>query len=485
MAISVPPFRVNLKNWCAWSSNSNNPWEKVSSVVGHSYRIPGHRQNIYTLAASATLRLIKNYDIDPERIGYIALGTESSTDNSAGAIIVKGMVDDALIQSGLPPISRRCEVPEIKHACLGGMYALKGALRYLYTDGKDRQALVISSDVAEYEPGSSGEPTQGSGAVAMLIDKESKLAVLDLENCGSAACYRGADFRKPFTRFVRQNHISANNYPTVKDFPLINGQYSTHCYIDEMLAALEDMFTKRSLQQADYFHTVPAVFMHRPYHRLPSTAWGTAYLAALSQGHGKDKKELLELCFQSKVDINDVTREVLSKPNLFKRLQQGNSSSPYPLLNDLMKAFRPTDSFTEIVSKKMYLGSERMMSLGNLYTAALPAWIAAGLEHALEENRDCANEEWLTLGYGSGDAAEVMPMYINPSWQQAARKIQFDRQMQNPIDLSKEQYTELHATGYCKELEDVPAGEFIIERFGTSESGPIRDLDLEYYQYIG
>jgi len=43
------------------------------------------------MAANATLRLIERYGVDPARVRYLALGTESSTDNSAGAIIVKGM----------------------------------------------------------------------------------------------------------------------------------------------------------------------------------------------------------------------------------------------------------------------------------------------------------------------------------------------------------------------------------------------------------
>ena len=40
------------------------------------------------LAATAVLRLIRQYDVDPGRVKFLGLGTESSTDNSAGAIIV-------------------------------------------------------------------------------------------------------------------------------------------------------------------------------------------------------------------------------------------------------------------------------------------------------------------------------------------------------------------------------------------------------------
>src|SRR5687767_9793901 len=141
-ATYLPPYRVRLESWCGWAGQ---PWPKIRAVVGNSFRMRGHEENVYTMAASAVLRLIKAYDVDPASIGYLALGTESSTDNSAGAVIVKGMI---------PEINRNCEVPEFKHACLGGVYAMKAAARYLALDGKKKKAIVVCSDIAEYERGS-------------------------------------------------------------------------------------------------------------------------------------------------------------------------------------------------------------------------------------------------------------------------------------------------------------------------------------------
>ena len=171
-AVYVPPYRVDLESWCRWT---NNVWDKTRAVVGHSFRMRGPAQSVYTMAATAVMRLIDRYDIDPNRVGFLGLGTESSTDNSAGAVIVKGMLDEGLQASGRPPLSRHCEVPEVKHACLGGVYALKHALRYLALETEDRCAIVVSADIAEYARGSSGEPTQGAGAVAMLVERNPKL----------------------------------------------------------------------------------------------------------------------------------------------------------------------------------------------------------------------------------------------------------------------------------------------------------------------
>jgi hydroxymethylglutaryl-CoA synthase len=77
----------------------------------------------------------------------------------------------------------------------------------------------------------------------------------------------------------------------------------------------------------------------------------------------------------------------------------------YPLSIQLLKEFRGSQEFGALVSAKMSLGSEPMKDIGNVYCAALPAWMAAGLEDAYERNADLAGRKVLAVGYGSGDAA--------------------------------------------------------------------------------
>src|SRR5436190_17619908 len=103
MSIYVPRLRVRLEDWCGWTGNS---WDKIQVVVGSSFRVPGRHENVYTMAANAVLRLILQNDIDPQAVGFLGLGTESSTDNATGAVIVRGMVDRALDALGMPRLSR-------------------------------------------------------------------------------------------------------------------------------------------------------------------------------------------------------------------------------------------------------------------------------------------------------------------------------------------------------------------------------------------
>src|SRR5690554_5482416 len=215
-AVYVPPYRVDLEAWCEWTAT---PWEKTRAVVGRSFRMRGPAQSVYTLAANAVRRLMERYEVDPTRVGFLGLGTESSTDNSAGAVIIKGMLDEALKAEGQPPLSRNCEVPEVKHACLGGIYALKHALRYLAVERADRCAIVVSADIAEYARGSSGEPTQGAGAVAMLVERNPRLLEIDLKNIGSASAYRAVDFRKPVLRNIIRGKLNCH----FQDLPVFNG----------------------------------------------------------------------------------------------------------------------------------------------------------------------------------------------------------------------------------------------------------------------
>jgi hydroxymethylglutaryl-CoA synthase len=480
LAAYVPPYRVWLDDWCEWTGNH---WPKIREVVGRSFRVRGPNHSVYTLAATAVMRLIDQYEIDPLRVKFLGFGTESSTDNSAGAIIVKGMVDRALQAKAKRPIARSCEVPEFKHACLGGVYGMKGALRHLALDGAGSQAIVVCADIAEYARGSSGEPTQGAGAVAMLLEEDPKLAEVDLIRSGSASDYRIMDFRKPMLRFCGQDRSESHQ---VQDFPVFNGKYSTTCYLDETLHALNDMYEKRKLRAADYMRSLRTVFMHRPYRKMPETGWAVAYLFALSTGSSEDRAELASYCYEAGIEPEALLREMLSKPEIASLAEPERLNvEVYPLTMAVFRIFRASRRYRREILDKLALGSDTMLDLGNLYTAALPAWIAAGFEQALDEGRDLQGQELLTLGYGSGDAAEVIPFFAAAKWREAAAAIRFADAMEFALDLNKEQYEALHDGRRVNGLDYIPRNEFVIDKVGRSDHRQFQDIGIEYYRYVG
>lgn len=478
LSLYVPRLRVPLEAWCGWTKN---PWQKVQTIVGKSFRCTAPDENVYTLAATSVLNLIKSYDVDPSRVGYLALGTETGTDNSAGAVIVRGMVDRALEQQGLPRLSRACEVPEMKHACLGGVYAMKSAARYLALDGADRTAIVVCSDIAEYERGSTGEQTQGAGAVAMLLEPRARLLELDLAHAGSASDYRGPDFRKPHARHFVEGY--AEKTRRLHDFPVFSGKYSTYSYLEETVRAFEDMASKLGVSLLDALRGAETLFFHRPYHHMPVQAAATLYLRALVDS-SPENPTVLALCRDVGASREALDAEMRARPDLFSRVLDGQADTdPSPVTTQVVGALRKSDEFKAFVESKMSLGSTGAASLGNLYTAALPAWMAAGFEEALSTGRDLSEKHVLAIGYGSGDAAEAIPARVVPGWSEAARRIGFAGALEPAFDLTRAQYESLHDTGNA-DLPALPGNRFRVVRVGDRYEPSFQDLGVEYYEYV-
>jgi hydroxymethylglutaryl-CoA synthase len=89
----------------------------------------------------------------------------------------------------------------------------------------------------------------------------------------------------------------------------------------------------------------------------------------------------------------------------------------------------------------------------------------------------------LAIGYGSGDAAEAIPLTVCAGWREAAKKIGFARALEGSIELTREQYEQRH-DGVELDLGYVPNGEFVVERVGHRVTGEFQDIGVEYYRYV-
>jgi len=179
-------------------------------------------------------------------------------------------------------------------------------------------------------------------------------------------------------------------------------------------------------------------------------------------------------------------REMSSKPEVASLADPERLNfEAYPLTMAVFRIFRASRRYRREILDKLALGSDTMLDLGNLYTAALPAWIAAGLEQALDEDRPLDGREILTLGYGSGDAAEVIPFVIADGWRAATAKIGFGDAMDFAVDLNREQYAALHDGRRVPDLDYLPRQEFVIDKVGRSDERQFQDIGIEYYRYVG
>ena len=178
------------------------------------------------------------------------------------------------------------------------------------------------------------------------------------------------------------------------------------------------------------------------------------------------------------------TTELVAQPYVFDLVKEHQVSTElYPNATQAMRAMRDMPQWQSNVAEKLALGAREMKQVGNLYTASLPAWLAAGLQEAVRQRQPLDDSMILTVGYGSGDAAEIIPMRVVKGWQEAASKIQFSEALlDDVIELDERDYQSLHDRGELSERTQPRPGVFHISRIGT-RGGQYDDSGLEYYEY--
>ncbi len=200
--------------------------------------IPPPDEDIVTMGASAALPIIQRDG--REHIEMLLFATESGIDQSkAAGVFVHGLLK-------LPP---RCRTVELKEACFSGTAALQLAAAWVKSHPASR-VLVVAADVARYELGSPGEPTQGCGAVAMLVTAHPRILALDPE----VGLYTEdvMDFWRP-------------NY---RDQALVDGKYSTRVY----LQALQECWLQYRAQSGRDLPDLYRYCYHLPFTRIAEKA---------------------------------------------------------------------------------------------------------------------------------------------------------------------------------------------------------------------
>ena len=176
-------------------------------------------------------------------IGMLLVATETAVDHAKPVSI---FVHELL------GVGRHCRVYELKHACYAGTAALMTAADWVRAGGnRRRRALVIAADIARYTVGSPGEPTQGAGAVAMLVGPEPSALVLGEESATYAANVH--DFWRPLYS---------------KD-AFVDGHYSVQCYLDALSGAYQQFCEKNPGVTTANF---AALAYHVPYGKMAKKA---------------------------------------------------------------------------------------------------------------------------------------------------------------------------------------------------------------------
>jgi hydroxymethylglutaryl-CoA synthase len=200
--------------------------------------IPPPDEDIVTMGASAALPIVQREGKD--RIEMLLFATESGIDQSkaAGAFV-----------HGLLQLPTRCRTVELKEACFSGTAALQLAVAWVQSHPQSR-VLVVAADVARYELASPGEPTQGCGAVAMLITTNPRLLAIEPEN---------GMYTEDVMDFWRPNY---------RDQALVDGKYSTRVYLQALQACWQQYREQSGRDFADIYRFC----YHLPFTRMAEKA---------------------------------------------------------------------------------------------------------------------------------------------------------------------------------------------------------------------
>ncbi|KAJ1349724.1 Hydroxymethylglutaryl-CoA synthase [Parelaphostrongylus tenuis] len=208
-------------------------------------------EDIVSISLTVTEALLRSYSIDPNSIGFLAVGTETLIDKS------KSVKTELMRLFGT---NNDIEGVDVKNACYGGTQAVFHAIDWIYANyaTEKRNAIVVLADIAVYEAGPA-RCTGGAGAIAVLITPDAPIAF----DRGLRATYMTPtwDFYKPIGKF-------STEYPTV-DGPLSLQYYMNSldaCYRSYKKKAAELFGEDISLS------SFSAAMFHSPFSRMVQKA---------------------------------------------------------------------------------------------------------------------------------------------------------------------------------------------------------------------
>lgn len=321
-----------------------------------------------TMASEAAWTLLERYAIDPESIGLIVVGTETAIDAAKPiAAYIHGILD----------LSPRCRTFDAKHACYGGTAALRIAADWcLSGSNHGRKALVIAADIARYEIGSPGEPTQGAGAVAMLVGDEASVLALDP--------YEEGVFTRDVMDFWRPHYQST---------AVVDG----HASIDSYLRALEYTYDVYETTSGLGFDDYDYLLFHVPFPKMALKAYTRLHKKEAERRNGQGY-ETLESGYKRRVN-----------PALWANMELGNiySGSVYLSLASLLEKYG-----NEAAGKKLGLFSYGSGCCAEFYSGTVGpdrgVWDGRiGLSEGLRLRIELGHEEYLSFRSESEILAEV------------------------------------------------------------------------------
>ena len=399
---------------------------------------PDTHQDPVVFAANALTKLVENHDIDFKTISRIYVGTESGIDNSKP---IASFVSALMEQKFGADVLRQCDVVDFTFACIGGVDALQNCFDYIRLHPQ-KQAIVITTDIAKYDLESGGEYTQGAGAVAMLVKADPRIIAFDpIWTTDSKGLF---DFFKPY-RSISKTQITGNNenlewqgqleahVEIHKDQPVFDGHYSNQCYIDRTRGAYF-AFKKEIGFHGALYQSWENIIMHLPY-----SFQGRRMLS-----------EIYALDSDANFDSAD------------------------------LKAVAKSEGYQAFVAQKLAPAEKASSLVGNLYTGSIFMALLSTLAVHLDNDSEIVGSKFGFLAYGSGSKSKVFQGEIQPQWKLALEKVKLFETSALSQEMDFDTYETLHKKERVKSVR-APQREWTLDRIETEIPTLI---GARYYKWI-
>ena len=315
IGFATSPYVLRLEDLA--TARDTDPEKLSKGLLLKEQSVAPITEDIVTLAATAADDILT--DEDKEAIDMVILATESGIDQSkAAAVFVHGLLD-------IQPFARSFEM---KEAC----YAATAALDEKFPQSK---VLVIASDIAKYGIGTPGEPTQGAGAVAMLISHNPRILSFNDDNVAQTRDVM--DFWRP-------------NYATT---PFVNGIYSTQQYLDSLKTTWAEYQKRTGLVLTDF----AAACFHLPYPKLALKG----LKKILDKSLAEEKKDQLQYNFDQSILYSQRVGNIYTG-SLFLGLLSLLENQPQLKAGDRIALFSyGSGAVSEIFSANLVPGFEQLL----------------------------------------------------------------------------------------------------------------------------
>lgn len=422
--------------------------EKLEKGLGLiKMTLPDAHQDTVVFGANALTKLITENQINLNEIARIYVGTESAIDNSKpiGSFLVSLMEQ----KFGENTLSE-CDVVDFTFACIGGVDALQNCIDFV-TLNPTKKAIVVTTDFAKYDLNSTGEYTQGAGALAMLITSNPR--IISFENNWATSTKGVFDFFKPY-RTISKKEITGNEkndnwfdnleseIEIHKDQPVFDGQYSNQCYMDRTRDAYFS-FKKLKNTSETIYNSWESIIMHLPY-----SFQGRRMLS-----------EIYALDAETKIISGD------------------ESPTDY---QTKLKEVSKSDEYRTFVSQKLQPAEIASSLIGNLYTGSIFMGLLSTLAHFYDSKNEVSGKKFGFLAYGSGSKSKVFEGTIQANWQSAVATVNLFETLEKSFEIDFETYEKLHKKEQKQSIQ-IPKNEWVLDRI--EEEIP-NLIGARYYKWV-